>query len=371
MGKNLVVCCDGTANEFARDATNVIRLFSVVLQDAARQVATYHPGIGTMEAMGALTSIAKWGTRLLGKAIGYGLESDVRDIYAFLARFYEPEDRVFLFGFSRGAYTVRAVASLVHLYGLLRPGQESMIPYAIRELNVLNNRRWGGNSADGEARLQVKAAEFRATFATIPCALHFVGVWDTVSSVGWIENPLRLPHTANNPSIRIGRHAVSIDERRAFFRTNLWRPDPPHDGSGPQDLKQVWFPGVHSDVGGGYPDAESGLAKCALKWMASEAHKAGLLIDRARLELLLGGGTGGYSKPEPNAKLHESLTWTWRPAEFILKRHFNWQTRQEERRMNVFRRRTLPRRSLVHETAWLRRGYQVPADAERVTTDPF
>jgi uncharacterized protein (DUF2235 family) len=134
MGRNLVVCCDGTANEFARDATNVIRLFSAVVQDPARQLALYHPGLGTMEAASALTGVARLVTRLLGKAFGYGLESDVGTIYAFLMRFHQPGDRVFLFGFSRGAYTVRAVASLVHLYGLLRPGQEAMIPYAIREL---------------------------------------------------------------------------------------------------------------------------------------------------------------------------------------------------------------------------------------------
>ena len=92
---------------------------------------------------------------------------------------------------------------------------------------------------------------------------------------------MKLPYSANNPDIAIGRHAVSIDERRAFFRTNLWRPDPPSADSGPKDLKQVWFPGVHCDVGGGYPEAESGLSKFALEWMVREAALVGLLIDLA------------------------------------------------------------------------------------------
>lgn len=115
------------------------------------------------------------------------------------------------------------------------------------------------------------------TFGTLrECKPWFVGVFDTVSSVGWIENPVRLPYTADNPDIEYGRHAIAIDERRAFFRTNLWRRRGNPPASGPRDLKQVWFPGVHSDVGGGYPESESGFSKIALKWMVDEAVAAGL-----------------------------------------------------------------------------------------------
>src|SRR5678816_4216922 len=101
--------------------------------------------------------------------------------------------------------------------------------------------------------------------ARIGCKPWFVGVWDTVSSVGWVANPLKLPYVTNSPDIQVGRHAIAIDERRAFFRNHLWRPSD-EEPSGPKDLKQVWFPGVHCDVGGGYPEAESGLAKEALQW---------------------------------------------------------------------------------------------------------
>lgn len=246
MPKNLVVCCDGTANEFARDHTNVVKLFSALVQDPGRQLAFYHPGVGTMEAAGALTSAARKVTKLLGQAIGYGLETDIRDAYASVMAFYEDGDRLFLFGFSRGAYTVRAVASLLHLYGLIRRGQERLVPYAIRMLGALDRELEG--TADPAARAGRRAFfaggdRFREVFADVACAPHFVGVWDTVSSIGWIENPLKLPFTANNPSIAMGRHAVSIDERRAFFRTNLWRPAEPPRRSGPADLRQVWFPG--------------------------------------------------------------------------------------------------------------------------------
>src|SRR5450759_1519897 len=113
MSKNVVVCCDGTANEFAVDKTNVIKLFSTLIQDLARQVTYYHPGIGTMEPAGVLTPVRRHVTKIVAQAFGRGLDTDIRDAYVFLMRNYESGDRVFLFGFSRGAYTVRAIASLL------------------------------------------------------------------------------------------------------------------------------------------------------------------------------------------------------------------------------------------------------------------
>jgi uncharacterized protein (DUF2235 family) len=104
---------------------------------------------------------------------------------------------------------------------------------------------------------------FKYTFSR-DCPIHFVGVWDTVSSIGWVS-PIVLP----NPSIKTGRHAVSLDERRCFFDVTLWDKPDPH-----QDIKQVWFTGVHSDVGGSYPEAQSGLSQLALEWRLVEAMEA-------------------------------------------------------------------------------------------------
>src|SRR5215470_5271116 len=226
MPKNVVVCCDGTANEFARDRTNVVKLFYALIHDPSRQVAFYHPGLGTMEAAGALTTFSRKLTKLAGQAIGYGLEADIRDAYVFLMNYVQEGDRLFLFGFSRGAYTVRAVASLLYMYGLIRKGDEPLVPYAIRMQMAINRaqRRTKANQPTPVRAVFKLADEFKAHFSGTPCKPYFVGVWDTVSSVGWIENPLRLPYTANNPAIQIGRHAIAIDERRAFFRSNLWRP---------------------------------------------------------------------------------------------------------------------------------------------------
>jgi uncharacterized protein (DUF2235 family) len=321
-----------------------VHLFASLVQAPQRQVAFYHPGLGTMEPPGALTGVARSITKLLGKAIGYGLSADVCDAYTFLMRAYAPGDQVFLFGFSRGAYTARVVAALVYLCGLIPVGNEPLIPYAIRMLTGLHDCR------DPEAAFDL-AHEFRSTFSWTAVTVHFLGVWDTVSSVGWVQNPLRVPFSANNPGIQIGRHAISIDERRAFFRTNLLRPAPPPKRSGPEDLKQVWFAGAHCDVGGGYPDGQSGLSKIALEWMLCEAWKAGLLIDHQKALQILGRTPGSrYIPANPAANAHESLKGWWRIAEFIPKRHYNWRKSVEERRMNMFRRRTIPEKSLVHES---------------------
>jgi uncharacterized protein (DUF2235 family) len=203
----------------------------------------------------------------------------------------------------------------------------------------------------------------------VDCRPWFVGVWDTVSSVGWVESPLKLPYIANNPDIRVGRHAVSIDERRAFFRNHLWRrPEDPNAAWGPKDVKQVWFPGVHCDVGGGYPEKESGLSKIALEWMLNEAKAEGLLVDGGREQEVLGrGGSKKYvATPDPNGPAHESLKGAWNLAEVVWKKHYNWSKDKWGRRMNLWRRRTLPAGSLVHASAWLRAGNyatRLPSDA--------
>lgn len=369
--KNIVLCCDGTANEFAQDRTNVIKLFYTLERDPTRQVAYYHPGLGTMEPSGALTKISRKFWRCLGQAIGYGLEADIRDAYIFLMNHFEEGDHVFLFGFSRGAYTVRAVASLLHMYGLISPGNESLVPYAIRMLMAINKISTNPAKRTSEQnRIFTLADDFKGTFSRTECKPWFVGVWDTVCSVGWFENPVHVPFTGDNPDIEIGRHAISIDERRAFFRTNLWMPKNPPPTSGPKDLKQVWFAGVHCDVGGGYPEAESGLSKIALKWMLTEAIAAGLIIDAAKVDLVLGKHGGGYVSADPNAIMHESLTAIWWLAEYLPKRHFDWDRHEWRRRMNRGSRRSIPPTSLIHEFVYQRRAYKppgLPADGVRTT----
>lgn len=347
MAKNIVLCCDGTSNQFNDAQTNVVRLYSCLVNDPERQVTFYHPGLGTMAQTGVLTSVGDKLSRTAGLAFGLGIRDHIRDAYVFLMQTYEEGDDIYLFGFSRGAYTVRCLTAVLYLYGLLRRGNEPLVPYAVRMIVELSRAKTGRNE------LFDLAHEFKA-ICSRPCPVHFVGVWDTVSSVGWFNSPMKLPYTANSPEIAIGRHAVSIDEHRAFFRDNLWRPA--HTGpSGPRDLKQVWFAGDHCDVGGGHPIAESGLSQIALEWMLVEARNAGLDLDMQKAFYALGRASNSpFVAPNPEQPIHDFLTGVWRLAEFVPKPHYDFKTKTEGRRVNLFRRRTMPRHAVVHETAYRR-----------------
>jgi uncharacterized protein (DUF2235 family) len=372
MPKNVVVCCDGTANEFARDRTNVVKLFWTLIKDPTIQACYYHPGLGTMAAQGFVTRIGAKVAEIAGMASGYGIKNDLSDAYIFLCRNFKPEDQLYLFGFSRGAYTVRALASLLFMYGLIPPDNDRLAPYAVRmmwAIHKLQRKARDDESVQAQITEYFRLSdEFKATYSR-ECKPHFVGVWDTVSAVGWFSSPLSLPFTASNPDIAIGRHAIAIDERRAFFRTNRWEPSGNSAEAGPKDLKQVWFPGVHCDVGGGYPESESGVSKIALEWMIDEARIAGLHLDETLVARVLGRAGGGYVPPDLDGMMHESLKGWWRLAEYIPKPR--WEGGRRTWRCNRFRRRTWPPQPWVHDCAWTRSNgaYSagLPPDAVRLS----
>ena len=334
MGKNIVICCDGTGNEFGDRNSNVVKLFATLVLDPRTQVAYYDPGIGTMGANNALTKIGKWFTKVLGLAFGYGLLDNVGDAYRFLMLNWEPDDRLYLFGFSRGAYTVRVLASMLHLFGLLPRDNEQLTPYILRSLKRMDD--------DGEAL----ARQFKRVFS-LECKPHFVGVWDTVSSVGWIMDPLTVRYSANNPDIYIGRHAISIDERRCFFRQNLW--GAPVQG---QNYKQVWFAGVHSDIGGGYLERESGLAKVTLQWMIAEAKAAGLLVNDPMVEEVLGRSAGSaYAPIDACGIMHDSMCGAWKILEYIPRRYWNRDLPPPGYEWILYRKRprSIPEHAVLHQ----------------------
>lgn len=338
--RNIVLCCDGTANSFTHARTNVFKLASAMVKDHELQSVYYHPGLGTRVPLGTNSAMGGALAKLAGLAFGAGLRADVTDGYIHLMNQFREGDRLFLLGFSRGAYTARAIASMVRMFGLIMPGNEALVPYAVSAMWAI--AKAGSKAAAHEAFAAAQA--FRSALAVTACRPHFVGVWDTVDSVGWFTRPLALPYARHNEEIGQVRHAVAIDERRAFYRLNWFSEDQPN-------LKMVWFPGVHCDVGGGYPEAESGLSKHALAWMAQEAAQAGLLLDAARIEELL-GRRGGEFAPPGTGPLHESLTAAWAPCEFIPKARFNRATGRMELRANLFRRRTMPEGACVHDVAW-------------------
>jgi uncharacterized protein (DUF2235 family) len=176
-----------------------------------------------------------------------------------------------------------------------------------------------------------------------------------------LHDPLRVPYTATNPDILKGRHAVALDERRAFYRQNLWVP------AEKQDIQQVWFPGVHSDVGGGYPEPESGLSKIALKWMAEEARLAGIVLDDERLARVLGADAKEYAKPDPAAALHDSLKWWWW-AELLPRRYVDWSDPEHPRtrwKIPLGRPRYVAPGAAIHQSVFERMeapalGYRPP-----------
>jgi uncharacterized protein (DUF2235 family) len=335
MPKNIVICCDGTGNEFAESKSNVVKLYEMLIHDAS-QVAYYHPGVGTMGARNALTGLSQWWTKVIGLAFGYGISDNIADAYQFLMRKFQPDDTLYVFGFSRGAYTARALCGMLHIIGLLREDNEGLIPYSIRMIK--------------QKKIDFGvAADFNKTFCR-ECKPHFVGVWDTVSSVGWVYNVANFPGTkaTHNPDLKIVRHAVSIDERRAFFRQNLF--GAPHDAG--QDIKEIWFAGVHSDVGGGsYPESESQLSKIALQWIVCQAEAAGLKVDQKRKADILEGKPPCVA-PDPLEKnQHESLRGAWWIAE-LWPKIANTETSPgvwtKHLRMNLGRRRWIAPNSFVH-----------------------
>src|SRR4051794_17529517 len=132
MPRNLVVCFDGTNNQFGPENTNVVRLVQALDRDPARQRLYYDPGVGTLPEPGAFTRVQKWLSKVYGLAFGGGLTWKVGEAYTSLMEMWEPGDRVFLFGFSRGAYTARVLAGLLHNLGLLPRGNPNLVPYALR-----------------------------------------------------------------------------------------------------------------------------------------------------------------------------------------------------------------------------------------------
>jgi hypothetical protein len=275
---NLVVCCDGTWNTPAEmdhglpAPTNVVKLSNALVHDEA-QSAYYHPGVGTGR---------NWWSRLVGGGTGEGLDQNIMSAYRWLAGHYRPGDRIFLFGFSRGAYTVRSLGGLITKCGLLdlaalKPEDK---PWP-RVDAVFAAYRKGVDFANPNDYAFHNAPAGQPAKETTP--IHFIGVWDTVGALGIPDDlPLlglfegadkyRFHDTALSRMVANARHAVALDEKRASFAPTLWSSADPTKTV----LKQLWFPGVHGDVGGGY--FETALSDGALAWMMAEAEACGLKL---------------------------------------------------------------------------------------------
>ena len=207
MPKRIVLCLDGTSNKYAAANTNVVKLYAVLDRTRPDQLSYYQPGIGTIPPPGVWGKFKQWFITRLDLAIALLLSNHVSDAYRFLMRYYQDGDEIFIFGFSRGAYTARVLAGMLHKVGLLTQGNEELIPFA-----------WDMYKRDPNDPEQI-AEGFKKTFSR-PVRIHFLGLWDTVSSVGWALWPKHYQYTEKNPSVDMVRHAVALDERRAYFVQN-------------------------------------------------------------------------------------------------------------------------------------------------------
>jgi uncharacterized protein (DUF2235 family) len=300
MAKNIILCLDGTGNQLkARDNTNVVRLFSFLkLDDPDQQIGYYDPGVGTFGAKGALLPLSHGFTRLMGLAFGYGVRENLADAYTFLLRTFEPGDKIFIFGFSRGAFTGRALAGMLNRAGLLRRGAENLVPYAVR-VYARSDARWTKKDWAETGKFAKYLSIDVEGKHRVP--IFFLGLWDSVKAAGLLRGEMTWPDTDQLPNAQYIRHAVSIDEKRRPYRECLVRPKL---GDPFPDSKEVWFAGVHSDVGGGF-EKNRGLGDISLKWMTEQARDQGLLLNGAEREALK-----GFSSASARDTIHR-MSWAW------------------------------------------------------------
>ncbi|KIO29788.1 hypothetical protein M407DRAFT_21037 [Tulasnella calospora MUT 4182] len=315
----LVLCFDGTGDSFDDDCTNVVRFVEALEKRRPdKQVYYYQPGIGTyLQSNSSWSSTRQWIAKKLDQGLAWYLDAHIMGGYRFLMENYQPGDKICLFGFSRGAYTARCLAGMIHKVGLLPNSNDEHVAFAYQKY------------LDDTPKGRKDAQAYKRAFS-IPAPIEFVGVWDTVASVGWTFK--HLPFTDSNTIIKSFRHALALDEHRVQFMPNPWhnssknpdagkhdpdggttkesqgpgtvrgwlslpkkvlsaifRPGPvdaggddnlEHDtdddhlynGGEPTNVKEVWFAGCHADVGGGSTpnDKIHTLANPSLQWMVTE-----------------------------------------------------------------------------------------------------
>lgn len=324
--KNIALFIDGTweAND-GRVETNVGKLFEACRfkMKVGVQSTYYLSGVGAdnrRSRRGAPSgtprpdkAIQKWAVppvattvwplnRLLGGATGLGMGARIREAYAFLVSEYNRAnwDKIFIFGFSRGAFAARSLAGFISKVGVLMKEYIEYVPEAFEI--------YESGIDEGAEDLKTYLVKLTGRSANLDdrndLPVHFLGVWDTVGALGlpWHVSEKIAKRTNYHdvkvpPNVFHARHAMALHELRKHFPVLLWENKENH-----QNLKQVWFPGAHGDVGGGYPDDESGLSTGALCWMAHEAAEEGLLIDF----------THPAFEPRPSASpLHHKVRWLY------------------------------------------------------------
>jgi len=291
MSKKIVLCADGTWNtphgpSALPNDTNVRKLYELVADDPS-QLKYYDSGVGTDGSAFE---------HFFGGSMGAGLFQKVQDGYEFLSFVWDPGDEIYIFGFSRGAYTARSLGGMIALFGVPNKNLDNQTVKRIFDAYRIS---------DHAQRLAAKA-ELNTQYGLADVNIRMVGVWDTVGALGipghlfneFDQDKYGFLDTTLSPCVEKAFHAISIDERRASFPPTFWsNPDGTYRENDSQ-VQQVWFPGVHCDVGGSYTETQ--LSNITLRWMVDNAKSCGLAFDEVALEACLS------PKPfNPNGPAHD------------------------------------------------------------------
>lgn len=301
--KRIVICCDGTWNEPEQldennrtYPTNVLKMVRAISagdpQSGKHQLIYYQTGIGS----GGSGFITRFINRLLCGLTGLGIANNIQACYRFLANNYSNGDEIYLFGFSRGAYTARSLAGMIGSMGLLQKHELDKLPQLYAQYRINPARREKSSYARIVNTLQRRHVKIK-----------FIGVWDTVGALGLPVQGLQhlsrrwigFHDTHLSYHIENAYHAVSIDEQRRPFKPSLWT-----KVDGQEDCQQMWFVGSHSNIGGGLSD--HGLSDIALTWLANRARNTGLYLDPVYFS------SRDNIKPRADAPIHQSLSWPYR-----------------------------------------------------------
>ncbi|KAN0129047.1 Uncharacterized alpha/beta hydrolase domain (DUF2235) domain containing protein [Lactarius tabidus] len=279
--RRLVVAFDGTTNQFGPESSHVVEFYSRIVK-SGDQLSYYTSGIGSFVKPSSSARHARmWIKNKWAAALGLNFKSNLLAGYRFLSDKYERGDQIFLLGFSRGAYQARVLAAMITKVGLLRTGNNEQIPFAFEMYTDRETSKDIPIDSDHPERVETTttAQEFKKAFCHDGVNIHFVGVWDTVSSVGVFRNKY-YPGAELAENICFFRHALALDERRVkyipeyiFAERKLFLVGE----FGRPRCKEVWFRGFHSDVGGGnIKNITSDNGAIPSRWMAYEAMLAGL-----------------------------------------------------------------------------------------------
>ncbi len=313
MPKKLVIFCDGTWNEPTKRGTNVVRMLQATDfadKDGNPQITHYIAGVGTRRG----------DEKVLGGAFGFGISENIKNAYAFIVSNYNVGDEIYLFGFSRGAYTARSIAGLIHNLGVLCRCNLPLVSVAYNHYKDRTDA-WKPGGAESE--------KFRKEYChPYPTKIRFLGVWDTVGALGAPYGELLgrildalfktgFHDVTLSRSVDAAYHAMAADERRWPFRPTPVSLMEYHRTRNERNIAEHgfplyaerWFPGVHSNVGGGYE--KYGLSDCALQWMADRAKENGLkLIDWKAV----GFAPDRPFAPDPKEEIENSQTLGYRLA---------------------------------------------------------